>query len=543
MKRLNGAGTRAVGVLREFTLAQRTIALIGVAVLVLGGIALANTMGKPTYQPLYSNLASSDASAVVAQLQKDKVDYQLSGDGTTILVPAANVAAERLATSSVLSSGAGGYSLLDSMGVTASEFQQNVTYKRAIEGELAKTIESINGVSSASVQLAIPQQSVFTENKEDPTASVFVNVGTPLTSDQVGAIVHLVSAAYPGMTADNVSVVDQKGDTLSSVGGGTAGGSSDAAADYEASTKASVQAMLDRVLGPGNAVVTVAADVSNSSGTKQTEAYTTPTQAPVLSEQTNDTTYSGAGGAAAAASGVLGTDTTSTGGTAAGSGAGNSYSQKQGVKNNAVDKTVTNETITPGTLKRQTIAVAVNASLSGQISQTQLQQMVSNAAGLNAQRGDTVSVTSVQFSDAAAKTAAAALKESQAAQSSDRMMELITTAIKVVGGLVLFVLVVGLLRKLFKRQEPQVVAAGPMTIVPAPGDPLYTGAPTQQLGGMGGFGLPGAGLPPGAPTQALSAHGDPAFTQLQADVDALAGADPEQTAEYLRALMGDRTSA
>ena len=549
MKRINGAGSRLLDTVKQFTVAQRTIAIIGVAVLVLGGVALASWLGKPAYQVLYSGISASEASGVTAQLVKDKVDYQLSSDGGTILVPADSVAQERLATASLLSSGAGGYSLLDDMGVTASEFQQNVTYKRAIEGELAKTIEAIDGVSSASVQLAIPQQSVFSDQKEDPTASVFVTATGPLSTDQVNAIVHLVAAAYPGLTTDNVSVVDQKGDTLSAVGGGTAGSGSDAAADYEASTKSAVQAMLDKVLGPGNAVVTVAADVSSSSGTKKTESYQAPNQAPALSESSNSTKY-GNGGAAAAgangASGVLGNDTTdtATGGNSSGSGTGGSgspsYEQTQVSKNNALNKTTTDETIVPGTLNRQTIAVALNAKVTG-ISAFQVQQMVQNAAGYNAARGDSVAVTSLPFSTAAAKSAASALKASQAEQSGAQMTDIITTAIKVVGGLVLFVLVVGLLRKLFKRPEPTTPEPGSMTVLPMNGDPALGGyAPTAQLGGFGPTGALGTGSPGTAPTQALPASGDPAFAAMQADVDALAGSDPEQTAGYLRALMGDR---
>jgi flagellar M-ring protein FliF len=549
MRRLNGAGARLLEVVKQFTVAQRTIAIIGVAVLVLGGVALASQLSKPTYQVLYSGISASEASGVTAQLTKDKIDYTLSSDGTTIFVPEASVAQERLATASLLSSGAGGYSLLDNMGITAGEFQQNVTYKRAIEGELAKTIEAIDGVSSASVQLAIPQQSVFTDQKEDPTASVFVNAASPLSTDQVGAITHLVAAAYPGLTTDNVSLVDQKGNTLSSVGGGTAGSGSDAAADYETSTKASVQAMLDKVLGPGNAVVTVAADVSSSSGTKKSETYTTPAQAPALSESSNSTKYADGGSAAASsvASGVLGGDTTdtSTRGNAATAGTGGgsaspSYEQVQNVKNNAVDKTTTDETIVPGTLNRQTIAVALNSRVAGTISATQLQQMVANAAGVNAARGDTVSVTSVAFSNAAAKTAANALQQSQAAQSADQMTQIITTAIKVVGGLVLLVLVVGLLRKLFKRPELDPREAGAMTVLPMQGDPNAGYAATAQLGGFGPTGVLGSSTPGTAPTVALTAPAEGAFAQMQADVDALAGSDPEQTADYLRALMGDR---
>ena len=549
MKRLNGAGSRALELIKQFTVAQRTIAIIGVAVLVLGGVALASQLTKPTYGVLYSNISDSEASGVVAQLTKDKVDYQLQGTGT-ILVPQSDVDSERLATASLLSSGAGGYSLLDNLGVTASEFQQNVTYKRAIEGELAQTIEAIDGVSSASVQLAIPQQTVFTDDKQDPTASVFVNVSQPLTDDQVNAIVHLVAAAYPGLTTDNVSVVDQKGDTLSSVGSGVAGSGSDAATSYEQATKSAVQAMLDKVLGPGNAVVTVAADVSSSSGTKSSETYSAA-NAPALQESStvDGTGANGTSGTTTGASGVLGTDTTdsSTGGTSgtssstSGSGTSGSGTVTSSTKNNAVNKTTTNSTIVPGTLNRQTIAVALNSKAAGTISTSALQTMVSNAAGVNAARGDTVSVTTVPFSTAAAKTAAAALAQSQKSQSSDQMTGLITTAIKVFGGIALLVILISLLRKMFKRPEETAVDAGAMNIVPIGTDPTGLGgyAPTQQLGSFGGQQPQFAPMPGMAPTAQLPAA-DGAFAQMQADVDALAGSDPNQTADYLRALMGDR---
>lgn len=543
MKRLNGAGVRALDTIKQFTVAQRTIAIIGVAVLLLGGIALASQLTKPTYQVLYSGISASEASGVTAQLTKDKVLYTLSSDGTTIFVPEASVAQERLATASLLSSGAGGYSLLDNMGVTASEFQQNVTYKRAIEGELAQTIESIDGVSSAVVLLAIPQQTVFTDDKQNPTASVTVNASTPLTTDQVNAIVDLVAAAYPGLTTDNVSMVDQKGDVLASVGSGTTGSGSDAAADYEATTKATVQAMLDRVLGPGNAVVTVAADVSSSSGKKTSETYSNA-NAPL--SESSISTSNGTSGTSTGASGVLGTDTTngtSTGGTssAAGTGTGTGTGTvTQSAKDNAVNKTTIDQTIVPGTLNRQTIAVALNTPAAAKISVPQVTTLVSNAAGVSLPR-DSISVTTVPFSNAAAKSAAAALAQSAKAQSAGQMTELITTAIKVVGGLVLFVLVVGLLRKLFKRPEGSALDAGAMNIVPMPGDPMYGGYPqTAQLGGYGPAGALGAPMPGTAPTVALNAPVNPEFAQMQADVDALAGSNPEQTAEYLRALMGDR---
>ena len=232
-----------------------------------------------------------------------------------------------------------------------------------------------------------------------------------------------------------------------------------------------------------------------------------------------------------------GGNSTSAGTSTSGSGSP-SYTQTQATKNNAVDKTTTNLTIVPGALNRQTIAVAAQLGVAGKISTTQLQQMVATAAGINASRGDTVSVTSVAFSNAAAKSAATALQQSQAAQSAGHMTQIITTAIQVVGGLVFFVLLFGLLRKLFKRPENDPRDAGAMNVMPLP----VPATPSRGAGQLGGYGAAGV-LPRSgngtAPTVALPAA-DPQFAQLQADVDALAGSDPEQTAEYLRALMGDR---
>jgi flagellar M-ring protein FliF len=547
MKNLNGAGRRLLDTVRGFTVAQRTIALIGVAILVLGGVALTNWLGRPTYSPLFTGLSASDASGVVAQLAKDKVDYQLSDGGATILVPADRVDAERLAAASagLPSSSTTGYALLDNMGVTASEFQQNVTYKRAIEGELAKTISSISGVAAASVQLAIPQQTVFSDKQQDPTASVFVNVATPLTTDQVQAIVHLTAAAYPGLKDTNVSVVDQKGETLSAVGGSPSGSASEQATTYEDATRAKIQAQLDALLGPGNSTVTVNATVSQSSGTTTSKTYTTPAGAPVLSQSSNTSTYKGSG--ASGAAGVLGTDTTSTT-TTSGSGAG-TYSSAQGVKNNAINQTTTTQTITPGTLTSQSIAVAVNATKAANIPTSTIQSLVAAAAGVNTKRGDTVTVAAAPFSNAAAASAKAALAQQQSAQSSDTPSRMITAAIWVVGGLVGFVLVVLVLRKLFTKPEQDAVDAGRLSVVPpaSPLDAMLAGGAPRLQGGMNPMaGLPTVPAPTVAMPQAVPAspneHLSP-FERLQADVDALAEAAPDRTAEYLRALMSEGTGA
>lgn len=262
-------------------MAQKTLVIIGIAVLVLGGVALAAWLSKPSYTPLFSALDPADANAIVTQLKTDNIPYQLVNGGSTILVPDANVYDERLkaASAGLPAATTAGYSLLDSMGVTSSEFQQNVTYKRAMEGELAQTIMAMNGVTTASVKLAVPEKTVFTSTKEDPTASVFVETtpGVSLSDEQVNAIVHLTSSAVEGLKPVNVSVVDSSGAVLSAAGTGTTGTGDKQTQAYEQRVTAAVQSMLDKVVGAGNATVSLTATMDKASTDRVREAFTSLT--------------------------------------------------------------------------------------------------------------------------------------------------------------------------------------------------------------------------------------------------------------------------
>src|SRR5699024_6108055 len=144
---------------------------IGIAVLVLGAVALTSWISRPTYAPLFTGLSAEDANTIVDQLRTNGVAYELTDGGSTVLVPEDSVYDQRLqaAAAGLPSSSTGGYSLLDEMGVTSSEFQQQITYQRALEGELAATIGAMDGVRTASVRLAIPEETVFVSEEEDPT--------------------------------------------------------------------------------------------------------------------------------------------------------------------------------------------------------------------------------------------------------------------------------------------------------------------------------------------------------------------------------------
>lgn len=513
---------------RGFTLAQRTLAVIGMAILVLGIVALTAWLTKPNYSPLFSGVAASDANAIVTQLKTDNVPYQLSNGGSTILVPDNKVYDERIkaAAAGLPSATTGGYSLLDNMGVTSSEFEQSVTYKRAMEGELAKTIMAMDGVTMASVKLAIPDKTVFASTTDLPTASVFVETtpGTVLTENQVDAVVHLTSSAVDGLTPANVTVVDAQGNVLSAGGSGAASGAGKQTSAYESRVSDSVQAMLDKVLGPGNSTVSLNATLDNSTSQVVKESFAQPRNAPALSESSQTDAATGGTGNNA---GVLGPDNIAVPSTA--NGAGNSKSSKV-TKNNAIDKTTQDTSIPAGTLQRQSIAVAINSSTVKGITAAQLTSMISTAAGVNAARGDTVTVTMVPFSTAQAQAAQTALAQANAQAQADATAH--TWRVILISAVAVLLLILALLiyARKNRRQVREVVDLGEKS------GPVVNVDPLQLTGGPATAALPAIPEPvllPAVETSDMDAK--------RASIDALASTDPQKTAALLRSLMDDRS--
>jgi len=536
---------RLTHALREFTVAQRTIAIIGVAVLVVGAVALGAWFTRSQYSPLFSGLSGRDASAIVDQLAADSIPYQLTNGGTSILVPDADVNAARLkaAAAGLPSLDSGGYALLDSLGVTASDFQQTVTYKRAIEGELAKTIESINGVRTASVQLAIPQESVFVSQKADPTASVFIDTegGKTLSSDQVQAITHLTAASVNGLKPNNVSVVSADGTVLSAVGVGAAGGKDQQASTYEDKVRTAVQKMLDQVVGTGNATVVVSADMSLQSAQRVEETFTTPTNAPVLNEQSSNQNYTGTGGSA---TGVLGADSIAV--PTSGASGNGTYTSGSSTKNNAVNKVTQTTEIPAGEIRRQTVSVAVNSDVVKALDSATLSTMVASAAGIDKDRGDAVSVALVSFTKADVSQAATALKDAAVREQQDSITRIITSAVPFAGvALILMILLSGftLSRKRKGRKGAkdigEMVQARDAVAAPEP-----QALPAAAVGHAGFRPAPAPLVPAGFGEAEYTANQvEAGIDRMRIDIDNLAASSPERLADHLRSLMDDRSLA
>jgi flagellar M-ring protein FliF len=457
-KRMLGRGRET---LSEFTAGQKAMTIIAVLALLIGGYVFSSWAAKPSYTPLFTSLAATDASAITDKLTAQKEPFKLADGGTTILVPQKDVYQLRLdmAKDDLPASGSTGFDLLDKGGITTSQFQQNVEYQQAIEDELQKTIESINGISAAVVNVVIPAQDVFSDDSTKPTASVLVtdDPSNPLTSEQVQAIVHLVSSSVEGLDPSDVTVADSQGNVLNAPGtdGEAASASSlqdQQTAAYEQRVSSAVQTMLEPIVGAGNVVVKVAANLNFNTQTTQSESFPQPvasgsaTPLP-LSETKSSETYSGNGSTSAA--GILGPDNIAVPSASGTAGAG-TYLSQNSTTDNAVGRVVQQVSTAPGAVTGMQVAVVLNSTADKGVDTAQIQKLVANAAGVQASRGDSVQVSSLPFDQTQQKANAKALA---AAAKSKSMSSLVGYAKDAVLAVILLAIVLLFMRKAKKSRS------------------------------------------------------------------------------------------
>lgn len=444
----------------DLSSAQRAmvVAFVGLAVVV--GTLAALIASKPRMAVLFSGLTAEDAGAIAQKLNEEKTPYQLSGDGGTIEVPADKVYDLRLkmATQGLPQGGNVGFELFDKTNFGMTEFAQKMNYQRAIQGELTRTICQLRPVMSARVHISIPQDAVFASEQEPPKASVALKLrrGMPLTDEQVAGVVHLVASAVEGLKPENVDVVDQDGNVLSS---GTGGAASALTANQlklkrqcEKEITANLQSMLTKILGPDKAVVRVSADMDFDQKQTKAETYepaggaasgqTAATgQTGVLSSQETLTeTYTGG-----VTPPILGGNTARTA-----SSGGDKYNRATTTAQYQVSRKIEETVSAPGQVTRLSVAVLVDKSVpSSQIAS--IRDAVTAAAGIKPGR-DTVTVQAVAFDKTTQKQAD---KEMAAAARN----ELIATVAKNAGAVVLLLGFVALLRSIVSGIKVQVPTA------------------------------------------------------------------------------------
>lgn len=527
---LLGRATRSFA---SFTAAQKLISTLAVLGLLLGGYMFLTWASKPSYAPLFTDLAPADASAIVDQLNSAGTPYKLTNGGATILVPQAQVYDTRIAMSGkglAPSAGSSGWGLLDKQGVTTSKFQQQVAYRRALEGELAATVQGIDGVSAAVVHLALPEKGVFTKETEEAKASVLVDTtpGRDLTSAQVQAIVNLVASAVEGMDPDGVTVADSTGKVLSASADGSAGAAADSRAqqtrDYESRVASSLQAMIDRVVGPGHSEVRLTADLDFDQTKTTTEKFTDSGAKPTAGSRTTEK-FTGNG---AATGGVLGPDNIAVpGGT---NGTGN-YEKTTQTENNALNRVVEERASAPGAVRKLNVAVLLDAKTSGTANPEQIQALVASAVGLDTKRGDTVVVDSLPFDETAAASAAEELAAAKKAEAAADRNQMIMTALKYLGAALILLMLWLFARKRLARAARNEADRREIEALQAA---LLAQNETRELAGIAGVdpsGVPVGELMPSAAVAARS------------DVGALVKSQPEEVAQLLRGWLADRRSS
>lgn len=395
---------------------------------------------QPDYSVLYSNLSDRDGGAIIASLQQMNIPYKFAGGGGALLVEANKVPEARLklAAQGLPKGGTVGFELMDNQKFGTSQFAEQINYQRALEGELARSINSISAVESTRVHLALPKPSLFVRDQKKPSASVVLSLhrGRSIDEGQISAIVHLISSSVPELSAKSITVVDQGGNLLSAANTGTRGldvSQLKYAQEIEQGYIRRIEAILQPIMGATNVHAQVAAEIDFSVVENTDEKYR-PNQeagsAAIRSQQSSESSQPGlspAGGVPGALSNqpplnpvapitTAPADQAKPGAqapvapaSAALPAAASGTARKDGTINYELDRSIRHVQQGAGGVKRLSVAVVVNfrGVVDGKgkrtaqaLSATELEQvnnLVKEAMGFSAERGDSLNVVNSAF--------------------------------------------------------------------------------------------------------------------------------------------------
>lgn len=367
-------GTQLHQIWRQLGINQRVTLSLAASIVLIGMVAVVFWSSRGDYTLLYGKLPESEVARVVSALDEAKVPYRLSSGGSSVLVPASKVHSMRmqLATKGIPKGDGVGFEIFDKPNFGISDFIQRANYLRAVQGELARTISQVDPIESARVMVVMPENRLLIDQQKRPTASVFVKVrgNAPLPSQTVNAIRFLVANAVEGLSPNHVTVVDNLGNVLventdnQSLAGLSATQLNERK-NLEQYLSRKAEDMLAVVLGPGQAVVRVAAEINFDTNTQTEEKFDPDVQVPRIStinDEDTQTTTGGSGGVA----GVSTNASTETNMVAAANGGSRNLSKKK-VTNNQyeLNKTVNSIVRSAGGIKRLSAAVFVAARTEG----------------------------------------------------------------------------------------------------------------------------------------------------------------------------------
>jgi len=377
---------------KSFTNGQ--LAIVGAlsVIGIIATLAFLRWVSQPSYRPLITGASAAEARSTTEALQKDGIAFKLTDNGTTVMVRGADLGKARLTTgtSSGKTSDVVGLELFDSQNFTTSDFQQRVGYQRALQGELTRALLTIDGISSASVQLAMPPERLFAKDQQPTQASVLVGSDAVISSSTVKSIVQLVSSAVPGLDPGKVTVTNTRGQVLTDNGTATGDQHSEMTTQYELGLAAKAESMLAQAYGQGKVIVRVAAALNFDTKNTETTTYNADKTAPVKSSETTES-FKGNGTPPGGAVGVEGAvaDASATG--------NNDYTHSEKTAESVVSSTVDKATTAPGNVERLSAAAIVDATLDPAPDPAQIQKLIAAAIGIDEKRGDTVVVQTMKM--------------------------------------------------------------------------------------------------------------------------------------------------
>jgi len=391
---------------------RRKIAVVAVSVVVLAGLlSLALFTGREDFVPLYSGLTTADAYQVTERLKSEGIPYKLADEGQTILVPSTikHEIRLQLASEGIPQGGSSGFELFDSQGFGVTEFTQRVNYKRALEGELARTFAAFEQVEYAKVMLAIPEPTLYSDEEKPVTASISLKLkpGKSLSQDQIRGIVHLASAAVEGLTPANVTIVDTSGNVLwvgddseTALQNRLSVAQLEAKKYYETTLERSIESMLEKVVGEGNVAVRVNAVLNFDQEESESEILepVLGESGAIISEQTFTEEIQGPG---VVAEGVPGTTTnvdtdvpvyqavTDSGYT--------STTRSEQIRNYEYSRIITRTARGPGRIERLTVSALIHSAGLTEDDIDNVRAIIAAAAGIDESRGDEIVVHTMAF--------------------------------------------------------------------------------------------------------------------------------------------------
>lgn len=430
------------------------IVALGIITLVASSYFVMKSM-EPNWSVLYSDLSPQDTAAVSESLKKSGYPFKLSADKKSVLVPI-NMQDELrvyVAENDLIQDSSPGFELLDDMQLGSTDFKNKLTKQRIYQGELTRSIEKMNGIRKVRVQIAEPERSVFQEKDDSPSASVMLILepGYKLKTSQIKAIKNLVAYSIPRLTAEKVFLTDQSGNNLSDENERTSNDIETYKTNLETQTAKKIQDVLDKIVGRDNASVQVTADIDFNTARSTIESYTPAGDSEhgvLATSQTERENYDNPTGNTAAQSG-LDTHNPPNEGSATAPSKNLNYTKEKTSATYNVTKEIKQIVYAPGTIKRMTIAVAVNKILTTQ-EKEELQKLIISASGADTERGDIINVTSLQFSaldENKAQEAAQAKEYEQQRQQEFWVTKVAPMAVVLILGLALLFI----LRSLFGK--------------------------------------------------------------------------------------------